>query len=85
MKVLKVFLLSISFVGTEPEDGILVFIQNNSAFHTARHCKRGFLSKIEDERSPWPVLSPDFNPIKTIRASLARSVYCNERQFKTVL
>lgn len=67
--------------GTRKKD--FRFMQDNASVHTARHCKAWF-KQHKVNVLPWPALSPDLNPIENVWGVLAKAVYANGRQFKSV-
>lgn len=67
----------------EIDDENLIFQQDNASIHSAKVTKEWFQRK-EINVLPWPAVSPDLNPIENLWGVLARRVYKDGRQFRTV-
>lgn len=64
-------------------DDAYIFMQDNAGPHRSGVVSEWF-KETDVEVLPWPSRSPDLNPIENIWGALARMVYADGRQYKTV-
>ena len=64
-------------------DDAYVFMQDNAGPHRA-HLVKDWFKHAEVEVMDWPAKSPDLNPIENIWGALARMIYADGRQYRTV-
>lgn len=60
-----------------------IFQQDNAPIHRAK-VNISWFKRNKINVLPWPSLSPDLNPIENLWGLLARKVYADGRQFKTI-